>query len=457
MQKFNSSTKIIIGVDHGYGNMKTAHRIFKTGVECMEEEPIVSRNFVKYKDKFYVIGESHLVYQGNKTESEDFHILTLAALAEELMFRGLHEANVTLAVGLPLAWMKSQGADFKRYLLKEQELHFEFRKERYHVHLCGVEVFPQGFAAIVNLGTMLGMNMLADIGNGTMNVMQIIDNKPLEKSLVTDKFGVGICMKEIQKELSKENGEDIPEMLIEPLLWNGIQGRTDVTAAKVERIAKQYAENIRKRLVDYGYKEGLVHLYVIGGGGCLLRNYTELAGKAEVIFITDICANAKGYEYLAAQNSADRGNAMRKTYKCSNIKFCMEDENQRRTWEYLQGMTRKDGSYGKILSDAFVEVLDSKNEIRADKSEELLALSLKQSEHEFEQLKEMFARVLEGNFRNLQEILTEHMEKCFQECISNFQVGAVKAAEVVDSNELGQMQEAELSEDMMAFAFTMGE
>ena len=53
MQKFNSSTKIIIGVDHGYGNMKTAHRIFKTGVECMEEEPIVSRNFIKYKDKFY--------------------------------------------------------------------------------------------------------------------------------------------------------------------------------------------------------------------------------------------------------------------------------------------------------------------------------------------------------------------------------------------------------------------
>ena len=187
------------------------------------------------------------MYQGNKTESEDFHILTLAALAEELMFRGLHEANVTLAVGLPLAWMKSQGADFKRYLLKEQELHFEFRKERYHVHLCGAEVFPQGFAAIVNLGAMRGMNMLADIGNGTMNVMQIIDNKPLEKSLVTDKFGVGICMKEIQKELSKENGEDMPEMLIEPLLWNGIQGRTDVAAVKVEHIARQYAENIRKR------------------------------------------------------------------------------------------------------------------------------------------------------------------------------------------------------------------
>lgn len=307
MQRSGNNTKIIIGVDHGYGNMKTAHKVFRTGVECMEEEPIVSRNFVKYKDKFYVIGESHLVYQGNKTESEDFYILTLAALAEELKFRGLHEANVTLAVGLPLAWAKSQSADFKRYLLREQELHFEFRKERYHVHLCGVEVFPQGFAAIVNLGAMPGMNMLADIGNGTMNVMQIIDNKPLERSLVTDKFGVGICMKEIRKELSKESGEDISEMLLEPLLRNGTQGRTDDTAMKAERIARQYAGNIRKRLADYGYKEGMVHLYVIGGGGCLLRNYSDLADRREVTFIADICANAKGYEYLAAQKQRRQG------------------------------------------------------------------------------------------------------------------------------------------------------
>ena len=57
---------------------------------------------------------------------------------------------------------------------------------------------------------------------------------------------------------------------------------------------------------------------------------------------------------------------MRKTYKCSNIKFCMEDENQRRTWEYLQGMTRKDGSYGKILSDAFAAVLDGYVQFKTD-------------------------------------------------------------------------------------------
>lgn len=116
--------KIYIGLDHGYGNIKTAHRVFTTGVEAYDEEPIVSTNFVKYREKYYVIGESHLVYQGNKTDSDDFYILTLAGLAEELKFRGLHEAEVVLAVGLPLAWVKSQSADWRAYLMQEKELDF---------------------------------------------------------------------------------------------------------------------------------------------------------------------------------------------------------------------------------------------------------------------------------------------------------------------------------------------
>ena len=28
------------------------------GVECFEEEPIVSVNYIKYKDKYYVVGEN---------------------------------------------------------------------------------------------------------------------------------------------------------------------------------------------------------------------------------------------------------------------------------------------------------------------------------------------------------------------------------------------------------------
>lgn len=87
--------------------------------------------------------------------------------------------------------------------------------------------------------------------------------------------------------------------MIEPLLWNGIQNRKDDMAKRIEQIAAKYVSDIMKRLVDYGYKEGLVHLYVVGGGGCLMKHYSNLASKPNVTFIDDICANAKGYEFLA--------------------------------------------------------------------------------------------------------------------------------------------------------------
>lgn len=57
---------------------------------------------------------------------------------------------------------------------------------------------------------------------------------------------------------------------------------------------------------------------------------------------------------------------MRKEYRSSNVRFCMDDENQRRTWEYLQSITRKEGSYGKILSDTFVQILDGNHAIEQE-------------------------------------------------------------------------------------------
>lgn len=62
-----------------------------------------------------------------------------------------------------------------------------------------------------------------------------------------------------------------------------------------------------KKLIAHGYREELVHLYIIGGGGCLLQNFSDLTAKPEVTVITDICANAKGYEALAMMKQRMRG------------------------------------------------------------------------------------------------------------------------------------------------------
>ena len=149
---------------------------------------------------------------------------------------------------------------------------------------------------------------------------------------------------------------------------------------------------------------------------------------------------------------------MKKTYKCSNIKFCMEDENQRRTWEYLQGITRKDGSYGKILSDAFVEAVAGKTRLGVNKAENKSAV-LKENDTDI--FEEILGRVLEEKFYEmlpkLQEIFAEQISKVFREYVSDFHSGMDASTDKVDTDGMGQMQEQELSEDMIAFAFAMGE
>ena len=136
----------------------------------------------------------------------------------------------------------------------------------------------------------------------------------------------------------------------------------------------------------------------------------------------------------------------------------MEDENQRRTWEHLQGMTRKDGSYGKILSDAFVEAIDGKTKFSVNKAENESA-DLKENAADI--IEEMLDRVLEEKFHEmfpkLQEVLAGQMSRAFREYVADFHSGVDASADKTDIDGMEQMQEPELSEDMMAFAFAMGE
>ena len=78
-----------IGIDHGYGNIKTAHHIFESGIIQRESVSELAGMVVEYEGKFYEIGSTHKEYQMDKVWDEDYYILTLAALAKELRERGL--------------------------------------------------------------------------------------------------------------------------------------------------------------------------------------------------------------------------------------------------------------------------------------------------------------------------------------------------------------------------------
>ena len=85
--------KIIIGIDHGYGNIKTANHCFKTGITTHDSEPLFTKDMLIYNGKYYLIGEGHKEFLPEKQNDEDYYILTLAAIATELADEGLTEAE----------------------------------------------------------------------------------------------------------------------------------------------------------------------------------------------------------------------------------------------------------------------------------------------------------------------------------------------------------------------------
>ena len=71
------------------------------------------------------------------------------------------------------------------------------------------------------------------------------------------------------------------------------------TVQLVERLAQEFVNDLfstlRERMLDLRYCK----VVFVGGGAILLRRQIEASGKiGQAIFVEDINANAKGYEYL---------------------------------------------------------------------------------------------------------------------------------------------------------------
>lgn len=296
MRKYNEM--YVIGIDHGYGNMKTANCCFPTGVMKSDTEPTFASDLLVWNGKYYSIGVGHKEFTADKFNDEDYYVLTLAAIARELRRERITEASVFIAAGLPLTWVSEQKAEFKKYLLQHDEVSFTFRNTDYRIRIVGAEIYPQGFAAIVNnLPDFTGVNMLCDIGNGTINIMFVNDKKPNPANCYTEKFGTHKCMLEVQESLMRVHHTEPPEEMITRVLRFGTADIDDDYLKTITDTARDYVKEIFIRLRKHGYDPKLMKLYVVGGGGCLIRNFADY-DKSRVTINDDICATAKGYERM---------------------------------------------------------------------------------------------------------------------------------------------------------------
>ena len=306
MRKHN--TFYIIGVDAGYGNMKTARTIYPTGLVAMDTKPFFDGDILEYNGTWYRIGEGHKAYNPDKTADEDFYILTLASIAAELSTEQITEANVYLALGLPTTWTGRQREEYRRYMMRNPDVRFTFNDVLYSIHLTDCIVFPQGYAALVPLmdndkrfnefRQFTGTVMMADIGNGTMNIMRLVNGKPNDQHCWTEVLGVNQCMLTARKQMMDKYGIDMPESVIEQFLRTGTANLARELLDNLTDIVRGYVTGLFDALRVHGYDARLMKLFVMGGGGCLVKHFGKYDPSA-VVFVDDLHASAKGYEYMA--------------------------------------------------------------------------------------------------------------------------------------------------------------
>ena len=75
---------IIIGIDHGYYAIKTRQVSFPSGIIGYDYEPYTMQNVLQYQGKYYVCGTGRQTLVKNKTSNDNYYLLMLAAIAEEI-------------------------------------------------------------------------------------------------------------------------------------------------------------------------------------------------------------------------------------------------------------------------------------------------------------------------------------------------------------------------------------
>lgn len=290
---------LIVGIDHGYGNIKTANTVTPTGITKLDAAPTFTKNTLFFEGCYHQIGEGHKEYLADKWQDEDNYIFTLMGIARELNTEGITDADVYLAVGLPLTWVNRQRESFRQYMMQRESVSFQYEDKQYSVRIIGCSVFPQGYAAVVPyLNDMIGLNMLSDIGNGTVNIMKISNRKPIITQTFTEKMGVNQCVKAASNAMMNKLGVTVDETIIHSMIRYGKADIDNEYAEVLRQAIAEYAEDIFALLRKYEYDPKMMRLYITGGGGKLIENFGNY-DKDRVTIIEDIRASAKGYEQFA--------------------------------------------------------------------------------------------------------------------------------------------------------------
>ena len=303
-----------IGVDHGYAAMKTAHCSFPTGVVEYEHEPYTQKNVLEYGGRYYVVGSGRQPLQKEKAATEDYYLLTLAAIAKEIELREADRTTeVVLAAGLPLTSFGRDKRRFREYLLRDgKPVLFRYEGREYAVTVTDVSLFPQGYAAVLTQAELLDEPsiVVADIGGWTVALMRLDNRIPNAATCRSLELGMIRCLDEISEKVRQMFGISMTDPQIEAVLRGSVGSINERVKAVIHAQANQYVQELLSAITESGLDTRAMPAIFLGGGAALLkRHVVATEGLCRPLILDDVCLNAKGYERLVERmsGSAARG------------------------------------------------------------------------------------------------------------------------------------------------------
>ena len=297
---------IIIGIDHGYYAIKTAHCSFPAGLTSYgEHEPYTRQGLLEFGGCFFVCGSGRQPIQRDKTVNDNYYLLTLAAIAKEIRQRGLPpECSVRIAAGLPLTSFGRDKPKFKDYLLRSnQPVNYKFEGVEYSITIEEVAVFPQGYAALMTEVGLLQDEpsmLLMDLGGWTVDLMRIDNAIPAADTAHSLELGMIRCLDEIGEQIRRALGLSMTAAQMESVLRGDAVHINEDARKIIDRQADAYVHRLLSAITESGLDTRAMPAVFLGGGAALLkRNVSAADGLCRPVILDDVSLNAKGYERLA--------------------------------------------------------------------------------------------------------------------------------------------------------------
>lgn len=292
----------IIGFDDGYQLGKTANFVFDNGVHMLGSvEPTLKENSLFYDGEFFKVGEGRAAITEDKLSDDTARIRTMAGIAMELRKEGLHKAEVVLAVGLPFSNYGRDKLKLADYYSRQGNMDFTYEGEGYSVTIGKVIVCPQCYSAVASrLGNMKGDYLIVDIGSRTTDVVYVQDGIPIESRSITIEKAMVKWMKEIQHDMKVQTGKEIPEYEIMKTVLKKDSTLPAAYTGLIRGMLHEKVHSLELELAERGYSLEYTNIIYVGGGALAAKDH---AGRYRLhtAYDCDLCANAKGYEFLAGQ------------------------------------------------------------------------------------------------------------------------------------------------------------